>query len=94
MTAMGRRPHPDKEIENALRHAEAHGWTVELGGSHCWGRMYCPENAKCRGGTFCMASIWSTPKNAGNFARQLCRVVDNCTAGEDERSNQERTDGV
>ena len=29
--------------------------------------------------SFCITSIWSTPKNPGNFARKLKRVVDNCT---------------
>jgi hypothetical protein len=41
--------------------------------------MYCPYNdAECRCGEFCIASIWSTRKNPGNHARQLKCVVDNC----------------
>jgi hypothetical protein len=41
--------------------------------------MYCPyDDPECRGGEFCIASIWSTPRNPGNHARQLRRVVDNC----------------
>ncbi len=56
------------------------GWRVEVGGSHAWGRIYCPYNdVVCRCGQFCITSIWSTPKNADNHARQLKRVVDNCT---------------
>jgi len=31
---MPRRAHPNKEIEEALRHAEGQGWRVETGGSH------------------------------------------------------------
>jgi hypothetical protein len=78
---MGRARHPKKEVEKAIRHAEAHGWRIEVGGSHAWGKMYCPYNdAECRCGEFCITSIWSTPKNPGNHARQLQRVVDNCTA--------------
>jgi len=43
--------------------------------------MCCPyDDVECRCGDFCVVSIWSTPKNPGNFARQLKRVVDNCTA--------------
>ena len=77
---MGRARHPKKEVEEAIRHAEANGWRVEMGGSHAWGRIYCPYNdADCRCGEFCIASVWSTPKNPGNHARQLKRVVDNCT---------------
>ncbi len=88
---MSRAKHPKKEVEEALRHAEECGWRVEIGGSHAWGRMYCPYNdPECRCGEFCITSIWSTPKNPGNFARQLKRVVDNCAirkrtaAAEDE----------
>lgn len=36
---MGRAIHPKKEVEDALRHAEACGWRVEPGGSHAWGRI-------------------------------------------------------
>ena len=79
MHAMSRAKHPKKEVEDALRHAEEHGWRIEVGGSHAWGRMYCPYNdPECRCGEFCITSIWSTPKDAGNHARQLKRVVDNC----------------
>jgi hypothetical protein len=77
---MVRATHPKKEVEEAIRHAEDNGWKVEVGGSHAWGKLYCPYNdAECRCGEFCITSIWSTPKNPGNFARKLKRVVDNCT---------------
>lgn len=77
---MARKQHPKQDIEVALRHAERHGWRVVQGGSHAWGKMYCPyNNDGCRCGEFCITSIWSTPRNAGHHARQLLRVVDNCT---------------
>jgi hypothetical protein len=77
---MSRRSHPKSEIEAALAYAEENSWRVELGGSHAWGKIYCPYNdKKCRCGIFCITSIWSTPKNAGNHAKQIRRVVDNCT---------------
>jgi hypothetical protein len=76
---MPRAKHPNKEVESALRHAEAHGWRISVGGSHAWGRIYCPYNdPECRCGEFCITSVWSTPRNAGNHARDLRRVVDNC----------------
>jgi hypothetical protein len=76
---MDRVRHPKKEVEEALQHAEARGWRIEVGGSHAWGRMYCPyNNPDCRCGEFCITSIWSTPRSLGNHARQLERVVDNC----------------
>ena len=73
--------HPKQEVEEAIRHAEASGWRAQVGGSHARGKMDCPYNdAECRRGEFCITSIWSTPKNPGNHARQRKRVVDNCTA--------------
>ena len=77
---MARPPHPKKEIEEAIKHAEAEGWRVKAGGSHAWGKIYCPYNDhEGRCGEFCITSVWSTPKNPGNHARALRRVVDNCT---------------
>jgi hypothetical protein len=78
---MARRSHPKREVEEALRHAEAQGWRVIVGGSHAWGKIYCPyDDDECRCGKFCITSVWSTPKNAANHAKALRRVVDNCTA--------------
>jgi hypothetical protein len=78
---MARKKHPQKEIEKALQYAEEHGWRVEIGGGHAWGKIYCPYNDQaCRCGEFCIASIWSTPRSPMNHARQIKRVVDNCTA--------------
>ena len=76
---MSRKSHAKKEIEKILKYAEKNGWRVVEGGSHAWGRMYCPYNDdECRCGEFCITSVWSTPKNAGNHAKALKRVVDNC----------------
>ena len=72
-------PHKNKEIAAAIKYAEDHGWRIEEGGSHAWGKMYCPQNSSdCRCGEFCKQSIWSTPKNAENHAKLIRRVVDNC----------------
>jgi hypothetical protein len=78
---MVRGTHSKKDVEEALAYAEELGWRVQSGGKgHAWGRLYCPYNdAECRCGEFCITSIWSTPKNSGNHARHLRRVVDNCT---------------
>ena len=77
---MLRRSHSKSEIEAALRYAEQNGWRVDVGGAHAWGKIYCPYNdTECRCGTFCISSIWSTPKNSGNHAKQIRRIVDNCT---------------
>jgi hypothetical protein len=39
---MSRARHPKKDVEEALRHVEQHGLRIEVGGSHAWGKMYCP----------------------------------------------------
>ena len=76
---MTRRSHPKKEVEESIAYAERHGWRVEVGGSHAWGKIYCPyKDGECRCGIFCITSIWSTPKNAANHARDLKKVVNNC----------------
>ncbi len=82
-----RKRHPDPDIEAAIAYAEGEGWRVKVGGSssHAWGTMYCPHNdPDCRCGEFCITSIWSSPRNPQNHAKQLRRVVDRCTGGEDE----------
>ena len=71
--------HPNKEIQAALKYAESKGWLIQVGGSHAWGKILCPYNDKvCRCGEFCMVSVWSTPKNPTNHAKQIRRVIDNC----------------
>lgn len=64
--------HPKKDVEQALQYAEDHGWTVEpTQRGHRWGRLKCPKHE-------CSTSIWSTPKNPGNFANQIRRAVARC----------------
>lgn len=82
---MKRKRHTDKDIEAAITYAELKGWRIEMRSGHAWGRMYCPFNdAQCRCGEFCVASIWSTPKSAGNHAKQIRRIVDKCSGNQDE----------
>ena len=85
-------PHPNKEIAAAIKYAEDNGWRIDVGGSHAWGKMYCPHNSSdCRCGEFCKNSIWSTPKNPENHAKLIRRVVDNCIFSkrkdEDDKEN-------
>jgi hypothetical protein len=68
---VARAKHPKKEIEKALTHLEAQGWTVEPKSSgHSWGIVKCGQG--------CSASVWSTPRNYGNHAKQLTRLVRKC----------------
>ena len=90
---MTRSLHPKKEVEAALRHAETHGWRVTVGGAHAWGKIYCPRrHDECRCGEFCITSVWSTPRNPGNHARALRRVVDTAprTAADAPRAEEQR----
>jgi hypothetical protein len=78
---MPRAKHPKKEVEEAVAYAESEGWRVEVGGGHAWGKIYCPYNDdECRCGVFCITCVWSTPRDAGNLANKLKRVVNNCIA--------------
>ena len=73
--------HQDKDIQNALEYAEGMGWRIvpSGGSSHAWGKLLCPFNdSACRCGEFCISSIWSTPKNPTNHARQIRRIVNRC----------------
>ena len=38
---MPRPRHPNKEIESAVKYAEAHGWEYVRQGSHVWGVLHC-----------------------------------------------------
>ncbi len=74
-----RTKHPKKTIELAIQFAESQNWRIQVGGSHAWGKMYCPFNQEsCRCGEFCITSIWSTPQNHENHASALRRVVEKC----------------
>jgi len=86
---MPRKKHPDKEVEKALQYAESAGWTIIEGGGHARGKLRCPFNSNdCRCGIHCTTSIWSTPQNPGNHARQIRRVVDNCSGGMTETAKE------
>ena len=65
---------PNKEIEEAVRHAESHGWSVRMSNGHAWGKLYCPRNSR----DGCLISVWSTPRNAENHARGILRAVARC----------------
>jgi hypothetical protein len=80
--AKNRPKHPIKEIQKALEYAEAQGWRVVKAkgrSAHAWGKILCPWNdSECRCGTFCRASVWSTPKVPEHAANQIHRIVDGC----------------
>ena len=68
---MGRSRHSKKDVEKALRIAEAAGFAVTSSASgHRWGVIDC--------GHGCTHSVWSTPRNPVNHAKQLIRTVERC----------------
>jgi hypothetical protein len=69
-----RSKHPDKDVERALRAAEAAGFIVVTGRGH-WGQLRCrgkPPNV-CK-----TMSINGSPRNPGTHARQIGRFVARC----------------
>lgn len=73
---MPRPRHPKPEIEEALSEAENTGWRVEKAAPRAkpWGSARC-AHANRDG---CRLSIWSTPKSAQNFAKQIRKAVAAC----------------
>lgn len=76
-----RSKHPQKEIEDAIKYAEDHGWSYKPSGhsAHACARMLCP----LRTTEGCQMSIWSTPRSASQHARQITRRVQQCTHSEE-----------
>lgn len=67
--------HPNKHIKEAIEFALANGWEfVEAGKSaHAFCRWRCRY-----GHSEHQMSVWSTPKNAENHAKQILRKVQQC----------------
>lgn len=58
-----------------LREAERAGWRVIATASgHRWGVVRCPQASR----EGCQASVWSTPRNPGDHAKQPRRVISRC----------------
>jgi hypothetical protein len=70
LATLARSRHPKAEVEEAVRYAEAKGWTLRKLGH--WGRLFCPHHDE--GG--CQVGVNGTPRNAGAHARQVKRGVD------------------
>lgn len=70
-----RRRHSNKHIEEAIQYAEEHGWRIVVGGSHVWGKMYCPHVGR----DGCHISIDGTPRVPEDVAERLRKKVDRCS---------------
>ena len=82
---MARSRHPDKEIEDAVAYAEGLGWRVIPVSGHAWGRLYCAWADR----DGCMISVWSTPRSAGNHARDIIRAIGRCPHQEKEDRDED-----
>lgn len=73
---MGRKKHPNKEIEGAIQYAEKAGWRYKETGdsAHAWGRLLCPLEER----DGCSMSVWSTPRSVEVHAKQIQRKINSC----------------
>lgn len=84
---VGRKKHPNKNIEAAVRYAEGRGWAYRPSGksAHAWGFLLCPRyDEDCRCGKFCRNSVWSTPGNPVSHAKAIRKWVDGCVHNGDD----------
>ena len=83
---MARPRHPNKEVEDAVAYAEARHWPQHDFGRALghWGRLFCPHADR----DGCQVGIFSTPKNAGNHARQIIRAIDRCPHAKEKADDE------
>ncbi|AUG99120.1 hypothetical protein CWC46_04390 [Prodigiosinella confusarubida] len=70
--------HPNKHIQAAIDYALSKGWVwVPPGGSaHCFCKLRCGNSADEHQDH--QMSVWSTPGNPENHAKQIRRNVNHC----------------
>jgi hypothetical protein len=68
--------HPNKDIEAAIKYAESKGWRYQATGNsaHAGADYFVRFESREEHSM----SIWSTPKNPDNHAKQIRRNVDAC----------------
>lgn len=77
--------HPNKHIAQAIQYALKKGWTIKEAGNsaHAFGILLCPSQSR----SGCKISIFSTPRNPENHAKQIKKIVDKCTHQEDQNED-------
>ncbi|QDU91139.1 hypothetical protein Pla175_45590 [Pirellulimonas nuda] len=68
--------HPNKHIRAAIKYAVSMGWRVKQPASHAYCRLLCSH-----GHRLCKFSVWSTPRNPEDHARDIVRRVNQCPGG-------------
>ena len=73
-----RQRHPKKEIERVLSSVDGVGWRIELSRKgHLWGHLLCDNRSR----DGCRIRLDSTPRNAGDHAKDIKRAVASCPHG-------------
>lgn len=68
--------HPNKHIREAIKYAEASGWTFTKasGRAHIFGVLLCRQGDR----SGCRFRVYSTPRSPEDHARRIRRAVDSC----------------
>ena len=66
--------HPNKHIQAAISYAIENGWRLVASNGHAFGILFCAHADR----DGCQKSVWSTPRNPENHAKEIRRVVDRC----------------
>lgn len=74
---MARSRHPNKEVEEAVAHAEERGWTLRKMGH--WGRLFCAHADR----DGCQIGVNGTPRDPETHARQIIRAINRCPHGKE-----------
>lgn len=84
---MTRSRHPKKEIERALREAEARRWRIEKasGSAHAWGLLLCPHEAR----DGCRLVVYGTPRVPKHHADRIRRAVERCPHQKEQDDNDD-----
>jgi len=69
---VARRRHPKKDVEQAVRAAEAAGWSVtEIHRGHRWGLLTCPAGLDT-------VTLFSTPRDPATLGKRIREQVNRC----------------
>lgn len=71
---MARDRHSKKELEAVVEYAEQQGWDVLPGKRHAKFKLRCKHHDR----DGCKVSVWSTPADVDDHARNVRRAIDRC----------------
>ena len=81
---MARDKHSKKELEAVVEYAEQEGWEIRPGKRHAKFKLLCKHHDR----DGCRVSVWSTPSDVGDHAKDVRRAIDRCPhkqEGNDEK---------